>query len=165
MGVNVVDSWRTYLHHCKHNHWHKRLALIPFAKMMTHDMLTNNLNNQEELHDSFLIGKHLLNKTQKEQNRPTLQTENSTTTTTTPNNNMSPHVISNWIKENKQMVRDEMTKHILVKMDEKERRDKSTFQTKQAVCSMPNCEQNNKHVLPGLSCPNGTQQGMDLQAL
>ena len=121
--------------------------------MMTHDMLTNNLEDQEELHDSFSIGKPFSSENPTQQNRPTMQTYNSTTTTTASKNNMAPHLISDWIEESKRMVRDEVQNHVLVKTDEKERRSKDTFQTKRAVCSTPNCRRTTSMFCPGCPAP------------
>ena len=55
IGINVVDAWQAYRHHCRCNHSHKNIELQDFAKMLSYDMLFNQLSDQEALKDSFTI--------------------------------------------------------------------------------------------------------------
>ena len=55
IGINVADSWRAYRHHCRCNHSHKNLDMQEFAKMLGHDMLFNELPDQDAIRDSFTI--------------------------------------------------------------------------------------------------------------
>ena len=136
MGSNIVDAWRLYLHHCRNNHRHRNITLIDFSSMLAHDMLTNSLEDQEDLQDSFSIS-------------PPQAIHNSAQQT------VSQQTLSKVMEEYDRKLKETIVRHTLLKTDEKEKRKNNLFRTKRAICSMSGCKCTTSMFCPQCPVPKG----------
>ena len=146
IGMNVVDCWRAYRFHCRDNHRHKQIQLIPFVNMLAHDMLFNNLPTQESLNDSFSIAPCTTLHEPPHQATGQHQQHRSTTGESNQNRSNSSIPGTASLERARNEVASEMMKHVLIETTLKEKaKTSSGWRHKRAVCTMEGCNRKTRH--------------------
>ena len=147
IGCNVVDCWRGYRHHCRHQHRHKHIDLLDFTSLLAYDMLHNDITDDVDVSHNINVALMNHSNPASSSSTPPLHYSSILTNTETTNSSSSRHIILDRFAQfclEREVLHEQMIKrHELIRNTTNLERDnsvKSCYRVRRALCIAPGCK-------------------------